>query len=37
MRKVLTVIGLIIVFFVIYFLQVNTFTTFTCPDGKSLK
>lgn len=29
MRKVLTVIGLIIVFFVIYFLQVNIFSTFT--------
>ena len=29
MRKILTVIGLIIVFFVIYFLQVNIFSTFT--------
>ena len=34
MRKVLTVIGLIIVFFVIYFLQVNTFTTFTIAGVK---
>ena len=29
MRKILTVIGLIIVFFVIYFLQVNIFASYT--------
>ena len=34
MRKFLTVIGLIIVFFVIYFLQVNIFSTFTIAGVK---
>lgn len=34
MRKVLTVIGLIIVFFLIYFLQVNIFSTFTIAGVK---
>ena len=34
MRKVITVIGLIIVFFLIYFLQVNIFSTFTIAGIK---
>lgn len=34
MRKVLTVIGLIIVFLLIYFLQVNIFSTFTIAGVK---
>ena len=34
MRKILTVIGLIIVFFLIYFLQVNVFSVFTISGIK---
>ena len=34
MRKSLTVIGLIITFFIIYFLQVNIFSTFTIAGVK---